>query len=616
MTRRRRGAGLVAATLVAAAGLVGLGAGPASAAQCAVAKGVSVVVDYSHGAGGGLASTCDANGGGRSARAIFTGSGFSLQPVQSSPGFVCQVEHRPSAAQCQSVPPANAYWGLFWAKAGSSSWIYSSEGVDSLTIPAGGAVAFAFQDGGGTDYPGQAPSTRSKPTPTPKPSPKPVVKPKPTKTAKPGKGTSAAGTSSSSATASPRAGGVDHRRGDQESFGHSHPDRERLDVLHGLVGRRADIDRQPDPGRCRRAAQDPAGVLGVPGGRRAPLGAGRGRGGAAGGDRRSALVATGLGRRARTGVSMRLAPRPARDLHPGAWWLWAMGLAAGASMTTNPVLLVLIVLVAALTVALRRSDHPWSSSFRLYLVFGAVIVLVRVLFRVLLGGGYGHVVLLDLPTVPLPHWVAGVRLLGPLTLESFLAGLYDGLRLATIVICVGAANALANPKRLLKSMPPALYEIGTAVVVAVALLPQLADSLRRVRAARALRGVPGGRVGRLRGVVVPVMEDALERSMALAAGMDARGYGRSGGLGPAQRRTTGALMLSGLVGICVGTYALLDQTAPQLLVWPGLLGGVVLGRARVLVVRAAGAPQPLPPRPLAPRGGPRGARAASPWPSG
>ncbi len=253
-----------------------------------------------------------------------------------------------------------------------------------------------------------------------------------------------------------------------------------------------------------------------------------------------------------------------------------MGLAAGASMTTNPILLVLIVLVASLTVSLRRSDHPWSSSFRLYLVFGAVIVLVRVVFRVLFGGGYGTVVLVDLPTIPLPHWVAGITLLGPLTLESFLAGLYDGMRLATIVICVGAANALANPKRLLKSMPPALYEIGTAVVVAVSLLPQLADSLRRVRAARALRGVPGGRVGRLRGIVVPVMEDALERSMGLAAGMDARGYGRSGGLDPAQRRTTGALMLTGLVGICVGTYALLDQTAPQWLVWPGLVGGVGL----------------------------------------
>ena len=76
-------------------------------------------------------------------------------------------------------------------------------------------------------------------------------------------------------------------------------------------------------------------------------------------------------------------PRPARDLHPGAWWLWAMGLATAATVMTNPFLLLLIVGVAALTVSLRRSDHPWSRSFRLYLVFGLVIVCVRVVFRVL-----------------------------------------------------------------------------------------------------------------------------------------------------------------------------------------------------------------------------------------
>ena len=80
-----------------------------------------------------------------------------------------------------------------------------------------------------------------------------------------------------------------------------------------------------------------------------------------------------------------------------------------------------------------------------------------------------------------------MRLLGPVTREAVLAGLYDGLRLGTIVICVGAANALANPKRLLRSVPAALHEVGTALVVAVTVLPQLADSARRVRAAQALR---------------------------------------------------------------------------------------------------------------------------------
>ena len=85
----------------------------------------------------------------------------------------------------------------------------------------------------------------------------------------------------------------------------------------------------------------------------------------------------------------------------------------------------------------------------------------------------------------------------------------------------------------------------------------------------------------LRRIVVPVLEDAFERSLALAAGMDTRGYGRAGTATPAQRRTTGALMLAGLLGVCVGTYALLDQTgAVAGPVGQGLLlGGVALAAA-------------------------------------
>jgi energy-coupling factor transport system permease protein len=265
-----------------------------------------------------------------------------------------------------------------------------------------------------------------------------------------------------------------------------------------------------------------------------------------------------------------------RDLHPIAWWGWALGLAVAASSTTNPWVLLLYVGVAALVVAARRGEHPWSGSFRLYVILAVVIVAVRVVFRVIFGGGDFGTVLVDLPEVPLPGWALGVHLLGPLTQESLRAALYDGMRLGTIVICVGAANSLANPKRLLQSMPAALYEVGTALVVSVSILPQLADSLRRVRAAQRLRGGDTSRVGRLRRLVVPVLEDALERSLALAAGMDARGYGRAAGLTRSRRRLTGALMLAGLCGLCVGTYAVLDRTAPRVLALPMLALGAAV----------------------------------------
>ena len=279
---------------------------------------------------------------------------------------------------------------------------------------------------------------------------------------------------------------------------------------------------------------------------------------------------------------MTLPSRLPRDLHPVAWWLWALGLATAASLTTNPLVLLLLIGVASVVVTARRSDQPWADSFRLYVWLGVAIIVIRVFFRVVFGGGYGGSVLLDLPRIPLPAWVAGITLLGPVTREALFGGLYDGLRLATIVICIGAANSLANPKRLLRSVPPALYEIGTALVVAVSVLPQLADSVRRVRAAQSLRAGDTGRVGRLRRFLVPVLEDALERSLALAAGMDARGYGRATGLTRGARRTTGALMLVGLVGICVGVYAVLDRTAPRFLAMPMLALGVLAAAAGLL----------------------------------
>jgi energy-coupling factor transport system permease protein len=219
-------------------------------------------------------------------------------------------------------------------------------------------------------------------------------------------------------------------------------------------------------------------------------------------------------------------------------------------------------------------------AFRVYVTLGAMIIGFRVLFRLIFGGAEGSTIVLHLPEIPLPAWAAGIRLFGDVSAESLLGGLYDGLRLATMVICLGAGNALANPKRLLKAMPPALYEIGTAVIVALSVFPQLAESVLRVRRARRLRGGSGGgRFHALRTVIIPVLEDALDRSLQLAASMDSRGYGRAGTVPARARFVTGLLMIVGLAGVCVGVYATLDGSTPRYLAFPVLAGGVCVALA-------------------------------------
>ncbi|WP_309110900.1 energy-coupling factor transporter transmembrane component T [Saccharothrix sp.] len=245
-------------------------------------------------------------------------------------------------------------------------------------------------------------------------------------------------------------------------------------------------------------------------------------------------------------------------VHPGAWWLWALGLAVVASRATNPVVLGLVVAVAGFVAVTCRQDTPWADSYDMFFKFGLAVLGIRVLFHVLLGGVDGPTVLLDLPEVPLPDWARGIRLGGPLTAEGLVFALCQGLQLATLLCCVGAANALANAKRLLRSLPAALYEVSVAVVVAMTVAPQLVASARSVRRARALRGdvVRGVRAVKL--LLVPVLEGAFERSLVLAAAMDSRGYGRHAGLPTRTRVLTGFLVLGGLVGLCVGAYALLD----------------------------------------------------------
>ena len=232
----------------------------------------------------------------------------------------------------------------------------------------------------------------------------------------------------------------------------------------------------------------------------------------------------------------------------------------------QPLLLLAIVSVAALVTFSRRGQAPWAKSFRLYLLLALFIVVLRVAFRIIFGGVMARPSLFTLPEVPLPTWVRGIRLLGPVSAEAMLYGFYDGARLATIVVCVGAANSLANPKKLLASMPAALYELGTIMVVAVSALPQLAESLQRVvRARRLRRPAPGkGRRQRLRAVetiIVPVLSDALERSLKLAASMDVRGYGRTGPLGARDRLWGVSFGIASMMLLAVWAFRFLSHTS-------------------------------------------------------
>lgn len=119
--------------------------GSGVAGACSAGHGVTVVVEPAA-LGGSPEVSCDPQGGGRTAARIFADAGHRLGLVSSSPEFVCSVDREPADASCAQVPAASAYWSLWWSD-GTTPWTYASLGVDGLTVPDGGSVAFTWVSG-------------------------------------------------------------------------------------------------------------------------------------------------------------------------------------------------------------------------------------------------------------------------------------------------------------------------------------------------------------------------------------------------------------------------------------------------------------------------------------
>ena len=276
-------------------------------------------------------------------------------------------------------------------------------------------------------------------------------------------------------------------------------------------------------------------------------------------------------------TSNRAHPFSTSRTHPGAWWLAGLALALSASLSSNLLVLIAMSAGAMLTVWLCRDDAPWSRSIRFYLFLGGIVVLLRVIFRVVFNlADANQDVFISLPSISIDLGLGNAfHLLGIVSVFSIQAALVDGFRLAAIILSIGMANSLANPRKLLRATPGALYEIATAVSIAINLAPQLIASLKLVRKARGLRGHSKG-IKSLTGIIIPVLEDTIEQSMQLAASMSARGFGRKGNRTQLQLQLIRVATFLTLTFLTVGVAMLLFSPAEQYLDLTVIVAGIVL----------------------------------------
>jgi energy-coupling factor transport system permease protein len=199
-----------------------------------------------------------------------------------------------------------------------------------------------------------------------------------------------------------------------------------------------------------------------------------------------------------------------------AWLLWALTVLLAASYNRNPLYSVLLLLVVmwahAGCVPAEEQDAAPLTPLR----FALIAVPLAALFNAL-SSSIGTTVLFDLP-VGLP--LVG----GAVTLEALVFGAINGLNLTVIFVGFTTFNRALTTRALLRLTPRAFHESGVVLSIALTFVPQTLKNLARIREAQAVRG---HRVQGIRDwipILTPLLVSALERALALAESMVARGY--------------------------------------------------------------------------------------------
>jgi len=270
-------------------------------------------------------------------------------------------------------------------------------------------------------------------------------------------------------------------------------------------------------------------------------------------------------------------------LHAVAWFVWALAAAASIELAPSPLYVALVVGVAFLVVAVHGRDTAVArTSFSVFLIFGAAFGLLRVVLTALTTHA-GTDVIFTAPHLDLPSLLGGFRVGGTIELPVVLQAATESFVIIGVMAVFGAFNAVVSHHELVQSAPRAFYEAGLVVTVAIAFVPATLATVHRV--GEADRARTGGRVvrrGRLVRRTVPVLESGLERSLALAESMDARGFGHQGSTGT--DRVSGGLLLIALLGLA-GAFIALVGRAGGVAITLGLAGVTSLAVAVTVASR-------------------------------
>jgi energy-coupling factor transport system permease protein len=237
--------------------------------------------------------------------------------------------------------------------------------------------------------------------------------------------------------------------------------------------------------------------------------------------------------------------------------------------TRNPLYVLLIGLVVLLvrTALQRLPQHAAASPLPMSPVrLGLLIIPTSALFNALWTRA-GDTVLFALPAqLPLIG--------GNITLEAVVFGALNGLVLATLVSIFSLLNLALSVRDLISLVPRAFHPLAVIVSIAITYVPFTLRQAQAIKEAQAVRGHTVRGVRDWLPLFMPLLTGGLERALALAEAMTARGFAANSPTPPVALRPLvwQWLALAGLLLVCGGWLLRLLLRWPMLGLWLGLMG--------------------------------------------
>lgn len=205
-----------------------------------------------------------------------------------------------------------------------------------------------------------------------------------------------------------------------------------------------------------------------------------------------------------------------RPLDTRAWLVWVASALIVGLTTLNPWYALTLIGVVVL---LWQGAGSGGGLLRLGALFRLALV------ALVIGAIFNALVVRqgDTTLLRLPDWLPILG--GRWTVEALVFGALNALRFVSLIFAFALFSRAVNFADLLRLAPPALFELGLVVSIGFSLAPSMLRAFSEIREAQALRGHEGRGVRDLLPLFTPLVVSGMERALALAEAMEARGYG-------------------------------------------------------------------------------------------